>query len=704
MEKSFGNYSMFFTSITMRFFKTGIRNDFNEELNLRVETSNKFSVYVASFFMLYTFTFLLAGNFRLAFMAFFCGGFALGTILFNQQGWVMASRIFLSLFPLVNVFVFNAIFIPSGEQLAVAYYIMATALSVLPFILFTFQEKEYLLGTFAVNLFLLFTLSEASSLSSWKIQTDLTSLTSPTALFVVKASGMLVLAGLLYYMLFSGAQALIRIHSLTEGMKRRNKELEDSEQSFRKMVKEVEKAREKDQMRNHVTAALSDFNALLRERSDEQETFDRAIAFLIKTVKANQGALYLAEEENDQKFLQLKACYAYGRKKYLEQRINIGEGLVGQIYLEREKIMLTEVPEDYVRITSGLGEALPRCVIIIPMIYQEQVEGVLELAAFHVLDEYQIDLLEKAAASLASTVTDKYIHRKTEELLRISQEQAEMMSAQEEELRQNMEEMTVTQEQLQKQQAEMSNVMKAINTSGFVAEFTPTGDVLFINEAFCKLFEVREEEMLGANCREFDARATEDPEAYEQIWRDLAQGKTVVVDTKIPLGHKVIWMKETYTPIFNKDGDFLKVMLISSDITSNQAELDSRLKVIESCTIMSESDLYGTITFVNDKLCEVSKYSREELIGKPHNIFRHPDMPKEVFKKLWQTIKTGETFRGIIKNRAKDGSVYWVDAVISPVLDSTGKPVKYIGARYVIEDEEYAQMLFDRMMAEGIMN
>src|SRR5690606_38092275 len=88
-----------------------------------------------------------------------------------------------------------------------------------------------------------------------------------------------------------------------------------------------------------------------------------------------------------------------------------------------------------------------------------------------------------------------------------------------------------------------------------------------------------------------------------------------------------------------------------------KANLEIREQLFGLTTILSESDTYGNITYVNDKLCHVSKYNREELIGKPHNIFRHEDMPAELFKKFWETIKKGEVFRGIIKNKAKDGSI-----------------------------------------------
>lgn len=115
-------------------------------------------------------------------------------------------------------------------------------------------------------------------------------------------------------------------------------------------------------------------------------------------------------------------------------------------------------------------------------------------------------------------------------------------------------------------------------------------------------------------------------------------------------------------------------------------------------TLLSETDTFGTILFANEAFCEVSKYSNSELVGKSHNLIRHPDMPKLLFKCLWDTIQSGDVFRGVIKNKAKDGSAYWVNATIMPFKDQDEKIFRYVGVRYLITDEKLAQVLFDEQM------
>ena len=137
----------------------------------------------------------------------------------------------------------------------------------------------------------------------------------------------------------------------------------------------------------------------------------------------------------------------------------------------------------------------------------------------------------------------------------------------------------------------------------------------------------------------------------------------------------------------------------NKEIEQQQREIDARIKLMDEMCIVSETDLKGYITYVNDKHCEVSQYSREELIGANQNIVRHPDMPKEVFKELWSTVGRGQIFRGLIKNRKKDGSPYYVDGVFCPVLGPNGKPVKYLGVRY-----ENTEQTIEKQQADGIVS
>jgi PAS domain S-box-containing protein len=357
-------------------------------------------------------------------------------------------------------------------------------------------------------------------------------------------------------------------------------------QLLQSLKQKLSDQKEEDRRATWTAEGLSQFAELLRQSTDLDQLADEFIKQAVKYVGLNQGSLFLREQnEKEETLLVLHACYAYDRKKFLEKKIPAGEGLVGQCFLENETMLLKQVPAHYVKITSGLGEATPRFLVLVPIKNNDTTEGILEIAGFRELPSYQVHFLEKICEALASVVHSVKSNQETKKLLEASRKQTQQLQSQEEEIRQNLEEMVATQ---------------------------------------------------------------------EELTRQLEENKLV------------------------------------------RERVERREHVMALTTILSETDLHGTITFVNNKFCEVSQYTADELIGKPHNIVRHPDMPKELFALFWKTIKKGEVFRGIVKNRAKDGSAYWVDATIVPVIDHDGHIIKYTGARYHITDEDLAVKLYNR--------
>jgi methyl-accepting chemotaxis protein len=352
-----------------------------------------------------------------------------------------------------------------------------------------------------------------------------------------------------------------------------------------KLKEHLKQTVEKGENTKWTSQGLANFSDLLRQHvNNSEELHSQLISSLVKYLGVNQGGLFLSEDSNPTDLhLKLVSSFAYGRKKYQSKRIEIGEGLVGQCYLEKDIAYLTKIPQGYTTISSGLGDANPSAIVIVPLMTDTEVVGIIELASFREFKEHELDFLKKVGAIIGSSINHLKINEKTKILLEQSEKQAQELREAQEELKQNLEEISATQEELTRQ------------------------------------------------------------------------------------------FKET---------------------TLLKQEMEARQKVLDSTTILSESDKFGTITFVNDKLCTVSKYSREELISKPHNTFRHPDMPKELFRLMWTTIKKGEIFRGIVKNRAKDGTHYWVDATISPVLNEQKDILKYIGVRYVIESDVLAESLY----------
>ncbi|WPP53122.1 methyl-accepting chemotaxis protein [Catalinimonas niigatensis] len=278
------------------------------------------------------------------------------------------------------------------------------------------------------------------------------------------------------------------------------------------------------------------------------------------------------------------------------------------------------------------------------------------------------------------------------------------LKAQKEELEQRLQEISALHDQMKAAQEELVGSSERNNqvleqAVDSVVAINTEKLITFYNSSAEKMFGYTREEVIGQNVKMI-------------VPMEHREGHDQYVDSNINTGVNKVVGKGRDLEMVRKNGEkFWGNLSLSKvkveggyqytafikDITEQktylasqerlQRELETRMDQINVACLVSESDLKGNITFVNEKLLEVTQYTREECMGQPHNMFRHPDSPKEVFKEMWATIGRGNIFRGVIKNRKKDGNPYWVDAIIAPVMGTNGKPMKYIGVRYDITEQ-----------------
>jgi methyl-accepting chemotaxis protein len=231
----------------------------------------------------------------------------------------------------------------------------------------------------------------------------------------------------------------------------------DMRNELKKAADEEARRKEEDEHRNWAAQGVAKFSDILRKNtSNLDELAYDIISNLVKYTNSNQGGIYIINDnDRDNLFIEMKASYAYDRRKFITKRIEIGEGLVGRCYQEKEKIYLTEIPNDYVKITSGLGEDNPRALLIVPFIYNDVIYGLVEIASFNEYPAHVIEFIERIGESIAATISSSKAQIQTSLLLEQSQQQAEEMASQEEEMRQNMEELRATQEQSSRREEEL---------------------------------------------------------------------------------------------------------------------------------------------------------------------------------------------------------------------------------------------------------
>jgi methyl-accepting chemotaxis protein len=224
--------------------------------------------------------------------------------------------------------------------------------------------------------------------------------------------------------------------------------------SLLNMQSQLQLALQADAERNWVAEGIAQISVILRSSSSTEDLYSKIIKFVVTYLNANQGGLFILKEHEGEKKLILSSCYAYDKKKYLEKVFNLEQGLIGQSIIEKETVYLTDIPTNYTHITSGLGGASPKSLLIIPLKSNDEIFGAIEIASFNKFKKHEIDLAEKLAESIAASIGAIEKTEQTKILLEQLQQQTEEMKSQEEEMRQNMEELSATQEEMLRKEKE----------------------------------------------------------------------------------------------------------------------------------------------------------------------------------------------------------------------------------------------------------
>ena len=264
----------------------------------------------------------------------------------------------------------------------------------------------------------------------------------------------------------------------------------------------------------------------------------------------------------------------------------------------------------------------------------------------------------------------------------------------------------------QKKELALSNLLlsqykQVIDKSTILSKTDTEGKITYANDEFCRISKYSKEELIGRSHN--IVRHPDMPtEVFRDMWQTLKAKKQWhgIVKNKAKDGSEYI-VDALIIPLLGPKGNVLEYIAIRHDITQLEnyknllkAELDTTAKgldekvhligeyekAINVSATFSRTDTQGIITYVNDKFCEVNGYTKEELIGAPHSIIRHPDIPKEFFENMWQTIQKKKIWKGIIKNLTKDGGVNYMDTTIIPILDLNGDIVEYMSIRHEVTE------------------
>lgn len=442
------------------------------------------------------------------------------------------------------------------------------------------------------------------------------------------------------------------------------------------MRNKMQTYQDEEHKRNWGTEGLASFAEILRNNTDNLEEFsNQVIRHLVKYLKCNQGSLFIENEEEGETYLELTACYAYDKRKYQEKKFKLGQGLVGQCAYEKQTISVTDIPQNYVHITSGLGEATPTHLVIVPLMVNQDFHGVIELASFQKLEGYQVTFLEKVAESIASTLGTVKVTMQTKQLLDNSHELTAELRAREEEMRHHLETLTAAQHEMQMKQYELQWVFKAMDNSLVTATLDLEGNLLTANDKLTVLSGYTPEDLYRKGKTLFVME--EEP----SFWQQIQKGTVKSGDFKImTYKGEEKWINASFTPMQASEGQQKKVLMLGTDITEKKLVLE-KLSLVANNTDNSViiTDHQGYIEFVNEGFTHLTGYGQEEVIGKkPGPLLQGPLTSADTVARIRKQLREGIPFYEEILNYRKDGKNYWISLMINPVKNEAGYIERFV--------------------------
>lgn len=340
--------------------------------------------------------------------------------------------------------------------------------------------------------------------------------------------------------------------------------------------------REQEEQQAWATKGLALFSEYMRVETNDIVGFTYDILHhLTQYVAADIGAVYLVEKDADENnILVLTSSYAYEVRKYATAHFEIGEGLVGRCAMEQKRIYITDLPKDYIKICSGLGHDAPNALVLIPILMNDVLQGVLELARFGEFEEYVLRFIENVAGSFAATLVALRNNIQTQRLLQEARIRSEEISAQEEEMRQNMEELQTIQEEAARKSAEMESWNRAMQSACCLVEYDTRGYLTYANNEYLSLLRISLSEIQNHHHSEGLEMKSENARQYQNFWQDILNGqvKRNVRNTVKRNGIELIFT-ETYAPILNERGEVVKILKIAFNITDYIARQSNTTEV-----------------------------------------------------------------------------------------------------------------------------
>lgn len=453
-----------------------------------------------------------------------------------------------------------------------------------------------------------------------------------------------------------------------------------------KTRKEEEYRKKEEEQRHWTNEGLAKFGALLRENVEDLNKLSSEITSnLTKYLKCQQAGFFIINDEQGEKSFDMISLFAFDRKKFPDKKIQWGEGLIGASAIEQKTIFVKDTTDSFVDITSGLGKSNPRSILIVPIKDNEDIiHGVLELASFKVFEEFEVNFVEQVAESIGLTMATIKTSIRTQELLKESQKQAEMLAQQEETMRRNIEEIEKERQDADQRFRALQTFSEAVDHSILHIDINTNGEISFVNDNTLHIFNYERGLLLG---NEFCVlMPPTDKEWFEHIWKEMVEEhKRQIMELKLldAKGNN-IWVVCSFFPVLSEENEVEKISMLAVDFSDKQEIINDdkqRISTLTNFLFRADFDLEGNFITISDNFKELLSFSDEEFDNlKIKDLYSEEE--KEQFSVIWSNIIKGRKYQSTKKIIGKNNKVLEIEFLFTPIFDINNNIIKvdFIGS------------------------
>ncbi len=318
---------------------------------------------------------------------------------------------------------------------------------------------------------------------------------------------------------------------------------------------------------NWTQKGLTELSELLRmSNEDFQEYLLSILRYILTYFKAEQGAIFLLNtSDKENPFLELRSAYAYDKKRSLEARLEIGENIVGRCFKEKETIYMTNIPEGYTFVSSGLGEHQPKCLFLMPLLFEKEALGVVEIAAFREFEDFEIEFLKVVGERIASSISVMEKNFETQKFVSQYRTKSEELEKIKITLRNNSNQLLIAQLNAKDYELETSAISDAISDFASVAWINLDMRVMDVKDKHLEKQGHSQIEIIRKKQSSLSTIKHNQSVEFNNMWKALLKGEEHQIEHFYMFNDEKVKMIDIFKPVRNNDGIVIKILNITLD-------------------------------------------------------------------------------------------------------------------------------------------